>query len=99
MEKRRKIDFSIGIFDEISDGIKEKIKKEADKCELYGLGVYTDEVVIEEYMTYPVKTIEERMKLAKQLEGVDFVFPVNKSDAKEVKKIVEQACIERLKNR
>lgn len=99
MEKIKKIDFSIGIFDEISDDIKEKIKKEASDCELYGLGIYTDEVVIEEYMTYPLKNIEERMKIAKQLEGVDFVFQVNKIDAKEVRKIVEQACIEILKNR
>ena len=56
-------------------------------------------MVIEKYMTYPVNKIEERMKLAKQLEGVDFVFPVNNTEAKELKKIVEQACIEILKNR
>lgn len=99
MEKNKKIDFLIGIFDEISEAIKEKIKKQANNCELYGLGVYTDEVVIEKYMTYPVNKIEERMKLAKQLEGVDFVFPVNNTEAKELKKIVEQACIEILKNR
>ena len=99
MEKNRKIDFSIGIFDEISEAIREKIKKESNNCELYGLGVYTDDVIIKEYMTYPTKNIEERMKLVKELEGVDFVFPVNNTDVKEVKKIIEQACIEILKNR
>lgn len=99
MNKQRKIDFSIGIFDKISDVIIEKIKREAEKCELYGVGVYTDEIVLKEYMTYPVNTIEQRMKLAKQIEGVNFVFEVNNTDAKEVKKIIEQACIEVLKNK
>ena len=99
MEKSKKIDFSIGIFDQISETIKERIKKESDECELYGLGIYTDEVIIQEYMTYPTKTLEERMEIAKQLEGVDFVFSINSTDVKEVKKIVEQACIEVLKNK
>lgn len=99
MDKNRKIDFSIGIFDEISEAIKEKIKRESDNCELYGLGVYTDEIVIEEYKTYPRRKIEERMDLVKKLEGVDFVFSVNTTDTKEMKQIVEQACIEAIKNK
>ena len=97
MEKNRKIDFSIGIFDEISENIKEKIKQESSNCEFYGVGVYTDEVVINEYMTYPTRKIEERMQLVKQIEGVDFVFQVNTTDAKEIKRIVEKECIEILK--
>ena len=99
MDKQRKIDFLLGIFDEVSETIKEKIKRESDNCEVYGLGVYTDEVVIEQYMTCPSKNIQERIESAKQIEGVDFVFPVNSTEAKEVKKIVEQACIEILKNK
>ena len=99
MDKQRKIDFSIGIFDKITDGIIEKIKREAEKCELYGVGVYTDEIIIKEYMTYPVNTTEQRMKLVRQIEGVDFVFKLNNTDTKEVKKIIEQACREALKNK
>lgn len=99
MEKNRKIDFSIGIFDQVSENIKEKIKNESKNCELYGIGVYTDEIVIQEYKTYPVKKFEDRMELAKQLEGVDFVFKVNNTDVKELKKIVEQACIKILNNK
>lgn len=98
MENKR-IDFSIGIFDEISEVIKEKIKKESSNCEYYGVGVYTDELVIEEYMTYPVRKTEERMKQAKQLEGVDFVFEVNNTDTKELKKIIEQEYLKILKNK
>ena len=99
MEKNRKVNFLIGIFDEISETIKDKIKKESNNCEIYGLGIYTDEIVIQEYLTQPVKKIEERMKLAKQLEGVDFVFSINTTDTEKMKKIVQQACIEALKNR
>lgn len=99
MEKSKKIDFSIGIFDQISETIKDRIKKDSEKCELYGVGIYTDEVVVQEYMTYPTKKLKERMKVAKELEGVDFVFSINNTEVKELKKIVEQACIEILKNK
>ena len=99
MKKNKKVDFSIGIFDEISETIKDKIKKESDNCEIYGLGVYTDEIIIQEYMTYPVKKIEERIKRAKELDVVDFVFTVNTTDTKEIKKIVEKAFIEAIKNK
>ena len=99
MEKNKKIDFTIGIFDEISEEIKKKIKNESNNSELYGIGVYTDEVVIKDYMTYPVRKLDERMKLAKQLEGVDFVFSIDNTDEKEIRKIVEQACIKVLNNK
>ncbi len=99
MEKNKKIDFTIGIFDEISEEIKKKIKNESNNSELYGIGVYTDEVVIKDYMTYPVRKLDERMKLAKQLEGVDFVFSIDNTDEKEIRKTVEQACIKVLKNK
>ena len=98
MENNRKINFSIGIFDQISENIKIKIKKESENCELYGIGLYTDEFIIKKYKTYPVKTIQERMQLAKQLEGVDFVFSVDTTNKEELKKIVKQEYIKILKN-
>ena len=98
MENNRKINFSIGIFDQISENIKKKIKKESENCELYGIGLYTDEFIIKKYKTYPVKTIQERMQLAKQLEGVDFVFSVDTTNKEELKKIVKQEYIKILKN-
>lgn len=94
MEKNRKIDFSIGIFDEISENIKEKIKQESSNCEFYGVGVYTDEVVINEYMTYPTRKIEERMQIAKCFNGVDFVFEVDTKDPKQVEEIAQKAYLE-----
>jgi len=97
MEKKKKIDFSIGIFDNISENIKERIKQESENCEIYGVGVYTDEIVKNKYNTYPMKNVEERMNLAKKIDGVDFVFLVDSTDINELKKIVEKVWKERLK--
>lgn len=97
MEKIKKIDFSIGIFDEISENIKKRIKQESNNCEIYGIGVYADEIVKNKYNTYPMKNEEERMRIAKNIEDVDFVFLVNSTNVDEIKKIVEKACKERLK--
>ena len=99
MEKNKKIDFSIGIFDDISENIKKRVKKEADNCEIYGVGVYSDEIVKNEYKTCPIRSEEERMNLVKNLEGVDFIFFVDSIDVNEIKKIVEKACKGVLKNR
>ena len=97
MEKKKKFDFSIGIFDNISENIKERIKQESENCEIYGVGVYTDEIVKNKYNTYPMKNVEERMNLAKKIDGVDFVFLVESTDINELKKIVENVLKERLK--
>ena len=97
MEKKKKFDFSIGIFDNISENIKERIKQESENCEIYGVGVYTDEIVKNKYNTYPMKNVEERMNLAKKIDGVDFVFLVDSTDINELKKIVEKVWKERLK--
>ncbi len=99
MEKNKKIDFSIGIFDDISENIKKRVKKEADNCEIYGVGVYSDEIVKNKYKTSPIRSEEERMNLVKDLEGVDFIFLVDSIDVNEIKKIVEKACKGVLKNR
>ena len=97
MEKKKKFDFSIGIFDNISENIKERIKQESENCEIYGVGVYTDEIVKNKYNTYPMKSVEERMDFAKKIDGVDFVFLVESTDINELKKIVENVLKERLK--
>ena len=44
-----------------------------------------------------MKNEEERMRIAKNIEDVDFVFLVNSTNVDEIKKIVEKACKERLK--
>ena len=87
----KKLNFSIGVFDELSDNIKVKMNEEAQKCKIYGVGVYTDRFIIEHLMTYPTNTLEERMKNVKELNGVDFIFPVDTSSPGRVKDIIENA--------
>ena len=79
------------------NNIKERIKQESENCEIYGVGVYTDEIVKNKYNTYPMKNVEERMNIAKKIDGVDFVFLVESTDINELKKIVENVLKERLK--
>ena len=98
-ENIKKIDFTIGIFDNITDKIKNKIQEESSKCETYAVGVYTDKFVIENLMTYPLKTLEERISLAKNMEGVSFTFPVNTSNKEEIKKIIEESYQKYLENK
>ncbi len=98
-ENIKKIDFTIGIFDNITDKIKNKILEESTKCETYAVGVYTDKFIIENLMTYPSKNLEERINLAKNIEGVSFTFPVNTSNKEEVKKIIEEGYQKYLKNK
>ena len=91
MEKMKKIDFSIGIYDDISENIKSKIKRESQKCEIYGVGIYSDSIVIENFKTYPMKNAEERIAQVKALKDVDFVFSVSDRDPKKVQEVAEDA--------
>lgn len=96
-ENKKKLDFSIGIFDNITDKIKTKLIKDSNSCGTYAVGVYTDKYIIENLMTYPLKPLEERITIAQSLEGVDFVFIVDSSDRKEIKKIIEKKYEDYLK--
>ena len=49
--KKQKLGFSIGIFDILTSGIRKKIRKEAEECEVYGIGVYTDDFIEKELNT------------------------------------------------
>ena len=53
MEKK-KVDFSIGIFDNLTQKGLEKIKSDISNCEIYGIGVYTDNVVINDFYSKEV---------------------------------------------
>lgn len=75
-----------GVFDLICKDIREKIAQESKKEGVHGIGVLTDRYCEEELLTHPLKTLEQRMKIAESLEGVDFVFPLN-----EITKMQEEA--------
>lgn len=87
MEKK-KIDFCIGIFDNLTENGLEKIKKDIENCEIYGIGVYTDRVVIDNFYTYPQNNLEKRMEIAKNINGVKFVFPIDSIEPNKIKEIV-----------
>lgn len=88
MEKK-KIDFSIGIFDNLTQKCIEKIRFDAKNCEIYGIGVYTDEVVVNDFYTYPTNDLTKRMEAAKNIEGVKFVFALNTVEPEKIKEIVK----------
>lgn len=65
--KKQKLGFSIGIFDILTSGIRKKIRKEAEECEVYGIGVYTDDFIEKELNTQCLKNQEQRMMIAREL--------------------------------
>ncbi len=86
---KKKLDFCIGIFDNLTDRGLAKIKDDIQNCEIYGIGVYTDEVVTNDFYTYPVNNLEKRMETAKNIEGVKFVFKLDTSDPVKLKEIIK----------
>lgn len=86
---KKKLDFCIGIFDNLTDKGVAKIKEDIQNCEIYGIGVYTDEVVINDFYTYPVNNLEKRMATAENIEGVKFVFKLDSSDSSKLKEIIK----------
>lgn len=92
MEKK-KIDFCIGIFDNLTEKGLEKIKEDINNCEIYGIGVYTDNVVVEDFYTYPVNGLEKRMDIARSIDGVKFVFPLDTSDSEKLIEIIKNVTI------
>lgn len=92
--KKQKLGFSIGIFDILTSGIRKKIRKEAEECEVYGIGVYTDDFIEKELNTQCLKNQEQRMMIARELEGVDFIFSIDSKEAKKAKEELEKAYFE-----
>ena len=90
----KKIDFCIGIFDNLSENSLNKLKKDIDNCEIFGIGVYTEKVIIQEFFTKPVKKLEERLDAVKKIDGVDFVFPIQLGEC--IDEIAENAYNEYL---
>lgn len=75
--------YTIGIYDVVCRDIRMKIQEEAKKEGPYGIGVFTDRYCEQELMTRPMKSLEERMEIAKCFEGVDFVFAVDSRNPKQ----------------
>ena len=64
-EETKKYNYTIGIYDVICRDIRMKVKEEAEKEGVYGIGLYTDRYCEQELMTRPMKNIDERMEIAR----------------------------------
>ena len=93
MEKEEKeFHYTIGIYDTICKFIREKTREKSAEEGAYGIGVMTDELCEQKYMTHPLKDIEQRLAIARGLDGVDFVFAVD--DLERVSEIAEETYLE-----
>lgn len=61
----------------------------------FALGIYEEELARIKSGSTPLKSIEDRMKIAEQLRGVDFVFSLPSLD----ENIIRKSAIEALKNK
>ena len=87
--KKKKYDFCIGIFDNLNQQIIEKIEEEASNAEIYGVGVYSNNIVEDIFCTYPQNDVENRMKKVKNIKGIDFVFAINTNEENKIKEIIQ----------
>lgn len=88
--KNKKIDFCIGIFDNLSERGLEKIEKEISNCEIFGIGVYTDDIVMKKFFTYPLNNLKRRMEIAQNIKGVKFIFPIDTNDPVKMREIIKK---------
>lgn len=86
-----KFGFSLGIFEVLTPKIRKNIREAAEKYDIYALGVYTDDFVQRELNTACYKTTQQRMEIAEQLDGINFIFPVDTKDPNKAKMEIEEA--------
>jgi cytidyltransferase-like protein len=91
MKKKRDFGFSMGAFDVITQKMIERIREEAKEYNVYALGIYTNDFIKDELGMKCIKTTEQRMMIAEQIEGIDFVFPINTRETNEVRKEIEKS--------
>ncbi|MBQ7411077.1 MAG: adenylyltransferase/cytidyltransferase family protein [Clostridia bacterium] len=95
-EENGRFGYNVGVYDLVCRTIRQKVEEEAGKEGPYGIGVYTSEFCEEVLMTAPMKTLEERMAIAKSFNDVDFVFSVNTNNRQEVEALAVKAYEEYL---
>lgn len=90
------IAYSVGMFDilrmkdlKVLDRCIQLSKEEGHKA--FALGIYTDELCEALGINKPLKSLEDRMSIAKYLRGVDFVFSVPSLDEKVIKSKLREA--------
>lgn len=71
----------------------------ADGKEFFALGVYEEQFAKIQGGSLPLKSLEDRMKIAKQLRGIDFVFPISTFNKDEIRENILKALKEFLKEK
>ena len=87
--QKKKFDFCLGIFDNVNEQTTKKIEKEALQTEVYGVGVYSNDIVENIFCTYPLNDIEKRKQKVKNIRGVDFVFTIYANEDDKIRKIIQ----------
>lgn len=90
-EEPREFHYTTGIYDTICKFIREKVRENSEHEGAYGIGVYSDDICEEKFMTHPLKSTEQRMTIAAGLDGVDFVFAVD--DLTQIQEAAERAYL------
>ena len=57
----------------------------------FGVGIYSSDVCQELGQSEPIKSLADRLKIMEQIRGVDFVFPIESLDEKEINKSALEA--------
>lgn len=94
----KKYDFNLGIYDNVTKEVVDRIEKEVKKADIYGIGVYSDNIVETKYLTAVEHSTKERMESAKKIPGVSFVFEVDTNDTEEIKDLVRNEFEKYLNN-
>lgn len=87
--------YLVGLYDVLRANDLKQLDKEIqiskkDGTTHFALGIYDEELAKIQTGSTPIKSLEDRMKIAEQLRGIDFVFPISSLD----KDIVRKAALE-----
>lgn len=91
------VSYTLGVWDILRSENLDKLdrtiqltREENDSIE-FGVGIYDENICEELGVDKPIKSLEDRMEIMKQIIGVDFVFPVKSLDKDVIKKNVVNA--------
>ncbi len=98
------IAYKTGVFDILREEDLQNLDRQIqlsqeENVEAFGLGLYDENLCEQLGIGIPLKSLEDRMKIAECLRGVDFVFPVTTLDQKVILSKVKSAYEEYLANR
>ena len=98
------IAYKTGVFDILREEDLQNLDRQIqlsqeENVEAFGLGIYDENLCEQLGIGSPLKSLEDRMKIAECLRGVDFVFPVTTLDRKVILSRVKSAYEEYLANK